>query len=67
MHRELLELEAIRLDAGLSYRALAEQVGVSHAVLYKAIRHITAPSDLNVYRMRKFLESRKRPARRRLS
>lgn len=65
MHRELLELEAIRLDAGLSYRRLAKQVGVSHTVLYKAIRHITEPSDLNVHRMRRFLESRREPRRRR--
>ena len=65
MHRELLELHAIRLDEGLSYRELAERAGVSYAVLYKALHRITAPSELNLHRMRRFLESRQAKSRRR--
>lgn len=65
MHRELLELHAIRLDEGLSYRALAERVGISHTVLYKAIQRKTSPSELNLHRMRRFIEARQAKSRRR--
>jgi hypothetical protein len=64
MHRELAELHAIRLDEGLSFRALAQRVGVSHTVLYKALHRITEPSELNRHRMQRFLKSRKSAKRR---
>lgn len=67
MQRELLELESIRLDAGLSYRRLAEHIGVSHTVLWKSIRRITEPSDLNMHRIRRYLDAREKPRRRKVS
>ena len=63
MHHELTELHQIRLQEGLSFRALAERVGISAGALHKLIRGKTQPSEITSYRVRQYLNSRQEPRR----
>jgi DNA-binding Xre family transcriptional regulator len=57
---ELDELNRIRLDEGLTYNELEEQVGVSAATLNRLLTTEGAvPYDRTLHRIRQFLTDRK--------
>jgi hypothetical protein len=64
---ELTELNAYRVRENLTYRALATQVGVAWRTLYGLLNASNPrPYDRTLYKIRRFLESRRpKSARRR--
>jgi len=53
------ELNQIRLDEDLSYGALAAQIGVDRAVLFRALSGERKPIDRTLHKMRRYLDRRR--------
>jgi hypothetical protein len=71
MHKELIELGALRLDRGWTYRRLAVEVNkvsawhVGHSRLFDLLNDDeAAPNDLTLHGIRKFLAAVKKTKRR---
>jgi transcriptional regulator with XRE-family HTH domain len=63
---ELTELRTFRLENGLTYRALADKVGVAYRTLYGLLNEPSPrPYDRTLFKIRRFLESQRTPSRRR--
>lgn len=66
MTRELLELNAARLDDDLSFRVMAASIGVSKATLINALHRTATPNERTLHKIRRFLDARRtnKPRRR---
>jgi hypothetical protein len=65
MTTELLQLAALRLDEDLTYRELAEHIGVDHTALFRLLNTPSArPNDRTLHKIRRYLDGQKQPARR---
>jgi transcriptional regulator with XRE-family HTH domain len=61
MTPDVTQLHQLRLEEGLTYRQLAEQIGLSTSALYKLIHGVTEPYETTAHRIRKYLASRAAP------
>lgn len=66
---EVAELNQIRLDEGLTFAELADQIGdIDVGTLHRVLRHPDRkPFDRTLHKLRRFLDERKtaKPAKRR--
>lgn len=68
MIQELEQLNAVRLEEDLTYRQLEQLTGISLHTLHQLLNSENPrPFDRTLYKIRRFLDGRKRGGRRRAS
>lgn len=58
---ELAALKQIRLEEDLTFGQLAERIGIEGSSLHRLLHEETAPMERTLYKIRRYLDSRKTP------